>query len=81
MRKAEFSVPSEVMAEFADELANRNLTNCITGTTDDGDIVIEIEYDKDENDEVDELESILEKLRDELEEEEEDGEENNDDDR
>jgi capsular polysaccharide biosynthesis protein len=54
MRKAEFEVPQEAMTEFADELTNRNLNNTITGTTEDGEIIIEVEYDKDESDEVDE---------------------------
>ena len=61
MRKAEFEVPQEAMTEFADELASRNLNNTVTGTTKDGEIIIEVEYDKDESDNVDELEDILEK--------------------
>ena len=69
MRKAEFEVPQEAMTEFADELVSRNLSNTVTGTTEDGEIIIEVEYDKDESDEVDELESILEKI---LEEQEDD---------
>jgi len=69
MRKAEFEVPQEAMTEFADELVSRNLNNTVTGTTEDGEIIIEVEYDKDESDEVDELESILEKI---LEEQEDD---------
>ena len=72
MRKAEFNVPSEVMAEFAEAMAESNLSNTINGTTKDGEIIIEVEYDKDEANEVDELEAVLEKLRGELEEEEDD---------
>ena len=74
MRKAEFEVPQEAMTEFADELANRNLNNTVTGTTEDGEIIIEVEYDKDESDNVDELEDILEKIRNEAEDESEDDE-------
>ena len=74
MRKAEFEVPQEAMTEFADELASRNLNNTVTGTTEDGEIIIEVEYDKDESDNVDELEDILEKIRIEAEEESEDDE-------
>jgi hypothetical protein len=29
-------VPAEVMAEFAEELTNRNVNNTITGTTENG---------------------------------------------
>ena len=77
MRKAEFYVPSEVMAEFADELASKNLSNSITGTTEENEVIVEIEYDRDETDEVDELETALEKLREEIEEESEEEEEDN----
>ena len=67
MRKAEFNVPSEVMAEFAEELANRNVSNSVTGTNEEGEIIVEVEYDRDETEEVDELEALLEKLCEELE--------------
>ena len=75
MRKAEFNVPSEVMAEFAGEMANRNLSNTVAGTNEDGEIIVEVEYDRDETDDVDELEEILDKLREGLEEESEEEEE------
>jgi hypothetical protein len=66
------------MAEFADEMANRNLSNTVAGTTEDGEILVEVEYDRDETDEVDELEEILDKLRKELQEENEEEEEDED---
>jgi hypothetical protein len=64
MRKVEFNVPSDVMVAFAEELVNSNLNNTITGVDDD-EITIEVEYGKDESDEVDKLEEILDNLRDE----------------
>lgn len=70
MRKVEFNVPSEVMTEFAEELATRNLDNTIVGTTDEGEIIIEINYERDETKEIDELEAIFEKLLEEIEEDE-----------
>jgi hypothetical protein len=69
MRKAEFNVPSEVMTAFAEELATRNLDNTIVGTTEEGEIIIEVNYERDETEEVDELETILAKLLAEIEEE------------
>ena len=75
MRKAEFNVPSEVMAEFAYELVDRGLDNSITGTTRNGEIVIDVDYEKSESDDVDALEGILARLRDELENEEEEEDE------
>jgi 2-oxo-4-hydroxy-4-carboxy--5-ureidoimidazoline (OHCU) decarboxylase len=78
MRKAEFYVPSEVMAEFAQELSSRDLTNSITGITEDDDIIVEVEYDKSESDEVDELEEKLDSLCSELENEEEEDDDDKD---
>lgn len=70
MRKVEFNVPPEVIAEFTEELVERNITNSIIGVTRHGEIIIEVEYAKSENGEVDELEEILERLCEEEEEEE-----------
>jgi capsular polysaccharide biosynthesis protein len=81
MRKAEFEVPSEVMAEFADELASRNLTNTVTGTNEEGEVIVEVQYERDEAKEVDQLEEILEKLRYEIEEEEQEESEEEEDNR
>lgn len=75
MRKAEFKVPSEVMTEFAHELVDRGLDNSITGTTKNGEIVIDVDYEKSESEDVDALEEILTKLREELENEEEEDDE------
>lgn len=69
MRKAEFFVPSEGMVEFADAMASRKLDNTVTGTTTEGEIVVEVNYERDETDGVDELEEVLEKIREELDEE------------
>ena len=71
MRKAEFNVHPEIIAEFVEELTNRELSNSLTGVTEEGEITIEVEYLKTEDAEVDELESILEKLSSQIEEEEE----------
>jgi len=75
MRKAEFFVPSEAMVEFADAMASRKLDNTVTGTTTEGEIVIEVNYGRDGTDEVDELEEVLEKIREQLDEEKEEEEE------
>ena len=72
MRKAEFEVPSEVMAKFADEMSGRGLDNTVTGTTEDGEILVEVIYDKEESESVDELETFLDELREQIEEEDDD---------
>ena len=75
MRKAEFAVPSEVMAEFANEMAKRDLDNKVVGTNEDDEILVEILYEKEESKSVDELEAILDNLREQVEEESEEEEE------
>jgi hypothetical protein len=62
MRKVIFEVPQELMTEFAEEMTNRNLDNTVTGTNEDGEIIIEVEFEKDESELVDELEEIHENL-------------------
>jgi capsular polysaccharide biosynthesis protein len=74
MRKAEFAVPSEVMAEFANELAERDLDNKVVGTSEDDEILVEISYEKEETQVVDELEAILDNLREQIEEEDDEDE-------
>jgi len=71
MRKVEFNVPTEVITEFAEELTNRDVSNSIIGTTEDDEIIIEVEYEKSESEAVDELEAILEKLSAQIEDDEE----------
>ena len=74
MRKAEFAVPSEVMAEFANEMAERELDNKVVGTSEDDEILVEVTYEKEETKSVDELEAILDNLREQIEEEDDDDE-------
>ena len=63
MRKIEFEVPQRIMADFAGEISEKNLTNTITGTTGDQKVIIEIEFDKEESEMVDELEEIFDKMK------------------
>ncbi len=79
MRKAEFAVPSEVMAEFADKLAEQDLDNKIMGTNDDYEVIVEVEYERDQSKEIDSLEEYLNELREQIEEDEDENEEEEDD--
>jgi len=74
MRKAEFAVPSEVMAEFANEMAERELDNKVVGTSEDDEILVEVTYEKEETKSVDELEAILDNLREQIEDEDDEDE-------
>lgn len=52
MRTKEFEVPTDIIVAFSEALIEHELTNEITGTTEDDDIVIEVSYDKDEREKV-----------------------------
>ncbi|MHB8259995.1 MAG: hypothetical protein ACYDCN_05120 [Bacteroidia bacterium] len=72
MRKVEFNVHPEIIVEFVEELTNRELSNSLIGTTEEGEIIIEVEYLKTESAEVNELDDIFEKLSAQIEDEDED---------
>jgi len=63
MRTITFEVPAEAMADFAEKLMELELTNSIVGKNDDGEFEIEVEYDRSESDDVDELEEYLDELK------------------
>lgn len=48
MRTKEFEVPNDFIVEFAEALAEHGLTNEINGVTEQGEILIEVSYEKDE---------------------------------
>ncbi len=70
MRKAELNVHPQVIVEFTEELTNRDLIATLIGTTEEGEVIVEVEYEKNESKLVDELEGILEKLSEEIEDDE-----------
>ena len=60
MKTKEINVPVEIIAEFADLLAEHNLTNEILGSTEDGEIIIEVQYEKKERQAVFDLLELVE---------------------
>ncbi|MCX6312606.1 MAG: hypothetical protein NT084_13335 [Bacteroidetes bacterium] len=70
-RKIEYSVPTYALVEFTEMLVSRGLRATLVGANEDGDILLEVEYEKEETSDVDEMEDFLENLREEEEEEEE----------
>lgn len=72
MRHVTFEVPAEVIGDFTEKLTEFELENAIVGKNEDGEILIEVLYDKSESEEIDALEEYLEELVDELEDEDED---------
>lgn len=79
MRTAQFEVPAEIMADFSEKLNELELQNSIEGKTEDGDILVEVYYSRDEAGAVDELEEYLESLVDDLEDKEEEEDEEDED--
>ncbi|MFA6924391.1 MAG: hypothetical protein WC223_09080 [Bacteroidales bacterium] len=60
MRTREFYVPVDSIIEFADVLEEKEITNTITGVSEDDEIVILVSYEKFERDAILELEDLLE---------------------
>lgn len=71
MRSKEFEVPTDFINEFAEALAENELTNEINGVTEDGDILIEVSYEKTERASVFALTELLDDYYEEEESEEE----------
>lgn len=72
MRTKEFEVPTEVMAEFADALQEYKINNSIQCSNEDGEIVVRIEYDRDDREAVLLLSELIDDYNEENEEESED---------
>jgi len=75
MRKVSFEVPTEVIGEFTEKMLELGLNNSITGKTEGDELEIEVQYDKEESEQVDELEEYLDELIEQIEEEEEEEDE------
>lgn len=71
MRKVEFEVPAEIFGDFTEKLTETGLDNRVLGKNEDGEIEIEVYYEKDDAGEIDDLEEHLQTLKDGLESEEE----------
>jgi len=65
MKTKEFTVSADLIVEFAEQLADSELVHAITGVTEDEEIIIEVDYEKEDRQKVFEL---LEMLEDEAEE-------------
>jgi len=78
----EFEVPVDVIAEVADILGASGLKNVITGTDEEQSVVfLEVQYEKDEEDEREAIHAIDDVINDYDEEEEEDDDDEDDDDK
>ena len=59
MRTRNFLVPQDLIEEFADAIEENNFSNCIIGTSAEGEIEISIDYDTDERKVVNELQDMI----------------------
>lgn len=55
----EFTVPTDSIVEFSDILAENELTNEIIGTTEDNEIIVQVEFNKSDFDAVEQLEELV----------------------
>lgn len=62
MKKRKFEVTPEQMADFAELISELELVNEIAGKTDDGDIIVNVFYEKDDSDKVLELMEWLDEV-------------------
>jgi len=58
--KTEFTVSTDNVLDFAQVLSENDLTNQISGYTEEGDLLIEVTYTRDQRDVIDSLEELAE---------------------
>lgn len=73
----EFDVPSDLMGDFAEMIEEHALSNWIEGVNEQGEIILMIEYTKQQDEVIEELYDLLESYE---QEEDEDDEEYDEDD-
>lgn len=76
MRSRTFEVPLDVMGEFAQIVDDHELTNELNGVAENGDIIVNVDYEAAEKDVIDELHELVDQHNDDR---EEDDEEEDDD--
>ena len=60
MRTKQFNVSEESIVEFSEMLEENNLTGTITGVTEDSEILIDVEYERDKREVILDLMELLE---------------------
>ncbi len=76
MKSRTFNVPEELIVEFAQVLGKHDLANSIEGTTKQGEVIIEVDYETPQRKVIHELHDLI----DDFNEEEEDDENEDEDD-
>ncbi len=78
MRNTTFYVPEEAIQEVVQFIDDNDISNSIEGMTEDGELILEISYEREESAIIEELHAILENYEEEDDEEEDDEEEDDD---
>lgn len=65
MRTREFNIPTGILADVADKILEHDLVNEISGSTEDGEIIVEISYEKNQREVVFDIQEIIEDYLDE----------------
>ncbi|MEO5644997.1 MAG: hypothetical protein ABIQ40_10920 [Bacteroidia bacterium] len=76
---AKFEVPAQVLGDFIQEVSDNGFTSTNSAPNRRGEYVVTVPYDKEQEDEIEELEEYLDDLISDSEEEEEENEEEDDD--
>jgi hypothetical protein len=72
MKTKELNVPAEIMTDFANLIADHEIDNEIMGATDEGEIIIEVRYEKEDRQGIFELMEMIDDYYSEEEEENQD---------
>jgi len=75
---AKFEVPAEVLGDFVSEVSSKGFAATTSGVTRRGDHIVTVPYEKDREDEIDELKEYLDDLISDYEGEDEEEEEEDD---
>jgi hypothetical protein len=75
MRCTSFYVPKRAIKAVANFIGDHEVCNSIEGLTEDGEIIIEVEYEKEQTKVIDSLESLIDSFDNDEESTEEEGEE------
>ncbi len=71
MKSRTFNVPEELIVEFAQVLGQHGLANSIEGITQEGEVIIEVDYENPQRKVIHELHDLIDDFNDEEEEEDE----------
>jgi hypothetical protein len=79
MRSRTFDVPVDVIGDFAEIVDDNTLPADIEGVADNGDIIVNVEYEAEQKKVIDQIHELIDHYNDNREEEEEEEEEEDDD--